>query len=195
MRSCYSNEDHGEPSDAIVHKSPHPDIAIPDITMWQVAEKQAKINADTPAFRLSLLSLWLAFDEDALGTESCTSSTLLYLLLMLGDAQSVSDVDRQGAAHSVPCKHPRQQSFTNMARRIIFRRNCVVPRRAPLGLDVGDDAPLGGDVGEGAQAQICDSLGSYRRGEPFSEIRTPAQQCDLQYQHGELCSADEQGPV
>ncbi|KAG7384491.1 hypothetical protein PHYPSEUDO_002543 [Phytophthora pseudosyringae] len=63
MRNCYSNDDHGEPSDAIFHKSPYPDIAIPDMTMWQVAEKQAKINADTPAFVCGLTREAISFSD------------------------------------------------------------------------------------------------------------------------------------
>ncbi|GMF11253.1 unnamed protein product [Phytophthora lilii] len=63
MGNCYSNEDQGEPCDAIIHKSPHHDIAIPDITMWEVAENQAKINGDKPAFVCGLTHEVITFGD------------------------------------------------------------------------------------------------------------------------------------
>jgi 4-coumarate--CoA ligase len=63
MGNCYSSEDHGEPCDAIIHKSPHAELAIPDMTMWQVAEQQAQQSADKPAFVCGLTHEVITFGD------------------------------------------------------------------------------------------------------------------------------------
>ncbi|KAG7397401.1 hypothetical protein PHYBOEH_000755, partial [Phytophthora boehmeriae] len=63
MGNCYSGETPVELRDAIVHKSPHPDIVIPDITIWEVAEKQAKLHGDKPAFVCGITHEVITFSE------------------------------------------------------------------------------------------------------------------------------------
>lgn len=47
----------------IVHASPHEDIAIPDVTLWEVMEERAHGMADKPAFVDGITREALTFSE------------------------------------------------------------------------------------------------------------------------------------
>ncbi|KAE8988818.1 hypothetical protein PR003_g22328 [Phytophthora rubi] len=60
--------------DRIVHKSPHQDIKIPDHTIWEVAELQARVNGDKAAFVCGITHKNVTFRELFTGARRLAAS-------------------------------------------------------------------------------------------------------------------------
>ncbi|KAG6610580.1 putative 4-coumarate-CoA ligase [Phytophthora cinnamomi] len=66
--------DPSEAFDRIVHKSPHEDIEIPEHTIWEVAERQARVNGDKPAFVCGITHQSVTFRELFAGARRLAAS-------------------------------------------------------------------------------------------------------------------------
>ncbi|EGZ11906.1 hypothetical protein PHYSODRAFT_250769 [Phytophthora sojae] len=66
--------DPSEAFDRIVHRSPHADVEIPEHTIWEVAERQARVNGDKPAFVCGLTHRSVSFRELFTGARRLAAS-------------------------------------------------------------------------------------------------------------------------
>jgi non-ribosomal peptide synthetase component F len=66
--------DPSEAFDRIVHRSPHADIEIPSHTIWEEAERQARLNGDKPAFVCGVTHQAVTFRELFAGARRLAAS-------------------------------------------------------------------------------------------------------------------------